>query len=638
MQFFLVSHLRLVGRDEKVNLKLGLPCCSFLARWSIGHFGSRSHLIPSRLFKSSCSPLGPGNMAHWGDRRGGGHDHRGGGWGGGDQWTGGRSGGGGGGGAHNPYEVQLPCFLSTVIQHTDQTDWSSIMMVDKRDDRLVSPFQAWLVSEIMANSASSINVLTERDQVMPPSSGFHMSLFANYTLDGIKVVLAVSLDSTTGSMRGGWDPPTARALAHPAFQPFSWPMLRETSASYTDLKIYNGNEILFHWVFRGFRADTDLTVQQQFVDEVLVRDVHRGKPRLSCVVAVFVGWRVTVMSFECGGRTYAVGPKGSVVAGDHARSRWEIRVCNRASDEAVGNDADRVEFRFRDANNRLDLKCARTSVPGTWLTVSHISGPTLIRTIQDVRSARARVEGPEQTEQFAQLAAVHQDWWTARVASSQEEVGARVEFVGDLEQGNFHVIAMSSLLARMSEVVPIGALAEMQHDRVVRPAPLGPLALTGDAWLHAAEDVERAATPRSSGDQIAVTDRTSRELDLRSFAHGLPGTSGHVVDEDRDLTRRDRRFARSTAQLTPELFANMVEKRWFNESTATIEEMDQPGIQDDHKIGQTTLQVPQSTPFSVTTSSPGAAASEPAQGTTQVTGAVQSPAAAPEALGPKPGQ
>ena len=46
-----------------------------------------------------------------------------------------------------------------------------------------------------------------------------------YTLDGIKAVLAVSIDSTTGSICGGWDPPTARALAHPALQPFSWPML-----------------------------------------------------------------------------------------------------------------------------------------------------------------------------------------------------------------------------------------------------------------------------------------------------------------------------------------------------------------------------------------------------------------------------
>ena len=44
---------------------------------------------------------------------------------------------------------------------------TSIIMIDNRDDRMVSPFQAWLVSEIMANAASSINVLTERDQVMP---------------------------------------------------------------------------------------------------------------------------------------------------------------------------------------------------------------------------------------------------------------------------------------------------------------------------------------------------------------------------------------------------------------------------------------------------------------------------------------
>ena len=160
---------------------LGSTLALFLyhAKWSPGHFGSRSSPL---LFKSSWSPLGPGNMAQWGqqaqqgDRRGwGGRDR-----GDRDQWTGGRSGGGGGGyGAHNPYEVQLPKFLTTVVT-TDDKDWSSIMMVDKRDDRLVSPFQAWLVSEIMANSASSINVLTERDQVMPPNSGFHLSLFANY--------------------------------------------------------------------------------------------------------------------------------------------------------------------------------------------------------------------------------------------------------------------------------------------------------------------------------------------------------------------------------------------------------------------------------------------------------------------------
>lgn len=70
-----------------------------------------------------------------------------------------------------------------------------------------------------------------------------------------------------------WNEDSARALSHPAFQPFTWPLLRDTSASYTDVKIYNGNELLFHWILRGYRSDTDLTVQQHFADEVLVREV-----------------------------------------------------------------------------------------------------------------------------------------------------------------------------------------------------------------------------------------------------------------------------------------------------------------------------------------------------------------------------
>ena len=121
--------------------------------------------------------------------------------------------------------------------------------------------------KIITSSASSINVLTERDHVMTPQSGFHLSLFANYTLDGVDSTVAISVDSKTGTPCGGWNRATANALSHAAFQPFSWPVWNDTSPSYTDVKIYNRNEILFHW----FRADTDLSVQQQFANEFFVR-------------------------------------------------------------------------------------------------------------------------------------------------------------------------------------------------------------------------------------------------------------------------------------------------------------------------------------------------------------------------------
>ena len=470
----------------------------------------------------------------------------------------------------------MPRFLVPIYEGMKFPEDTSIVVVDNRDDRMVSPFQAWLVSEIMSNAASSINVLTERDQVMPPNSGFSVALFANYTLDGIKVVLALSLESETGTTCAGWDGETAAALSHQAFQPFTWPMLRDTSASYTDVKIYNGNEILFHWIFRGFRSDTDLTVQQQFVDEHLVREVNQGKPRLSVVIAVFIGYRVSVLSFECGGRTYSVGPRGSVVAGDSARSRFELRCCSRSTADAVGNDADRVEFRFRDSNNRIDLKCSRTSVPGTWLTVSHISGPTLIKTIQSVRENKARVEGPEQTEQFAQLAAIHQTWWETSVASSEDQVGSMVVFIPGMEEGNFHVQARSKLLVREPEVVPAKALAEMQHGEAVK-APTGPPSLTGEAWLSSAEEVaNRSSAARGSEEMVPVRQQANYELNSRSFAtkHPQEGKRGHVVDDERDRARCDRRFARSTAQLTPQLFYEEISRRSYNASTATIEEID----------------------------------------------------------------
>ena len=537
------------------------------------------------------------------------------------QWSYGQ---GGGGAPHNPYEVRMARFLEFVAETQDPED-ASILVVDHRDERLVSPFQTWLVSEIMSNSASSINVLTERDQVMPPSGGFHLSLFANYTLDGVKAVLAIAVESETGHTCAHWDGWTAEALAHPAFQPFTWPMLRDTSASYVDVKVFNGNELLFHWILRGYRSDTDLTVQTQYVDETLIREARLGNPRLSVVVAVFIGWRVSILSFECGGRTYSVGPRGRVVAGDSARSRFELRVTSRDTEDAYGNDADRIEFRFRDSNNRMDLKCSRTSVPGTWLTVSHISGPTLVNTIQSVRQQRARVEGPEQTEQFAQLAAIHQGWWEGSVAGSEAEVGSLVIFVGNMAPGNFHVQARSKFMRREPVIVAGEALAQMNHapDTEIR-APQGPPALTADAW---AEGVVPAAQAIEGDreEQLALAGRRAgAEMAHRTLTRvEEAGMHGHQDDPERDRARLDRRFSRSTAGLTPGIFADEMSRRIYNRTTATIEEVDP--VTPRTSRPEAPMKVPMSQP---TTDLGG-----PARSSAEVT--LESPGSAPVSLGPK---
>ena len=71
--------------------------------------------------------------------------------------------------------MQKPEFVEQVVVEEEDPTRNSLLVVDSRDERLLSPFQNWLLSEIMSNAASSINVLTERDRVMPPNSGYHCS-------------------------------------------------------------------------------------------------------------------------------------------------------------------------------------------------------------------------------------------------------------------------------------------------------------------------------------------------------------------------------------------------------------------------------------------------------------------------------
>ena len=91
-------------------------------------------------------------------------------------------------------------------------------------------------------------------------------------LDGMKAVLVFTMSSKTGGPCAQWDSYASRALAHSAFQPFTWLVMFDTSATYVDVKVFNCSEVLFHWVPFGLR----LWVQQQFCDKVLICAANEG--------------------------------------------------------------------------------------------------------------------------------------------------------------------------------------------------------------------------------------------------------------------------------------------------------------------------------------------------------------------------
>ena len=160
------------------------------------------------------------------------------------------------------------------------------------------------------------------------------------------------------------------------------------------------------------------------------------------------------------------------------------------------------------------------------------------------------------------------------MAANEQEVGCYVVFLGDLEDGNFHVQTRARFRERRPEIVPMQALAEMNHTVAGVAAPIGPPSLTAEAW--SAGHTSTAGDRPEEGNAVAVRDRAAAELQQRSLStlHINQGESGHVVDEARDRARQDRRFARSTAHLTPQFFAEEMQRRFYNTSTATVEEVE----------------------------------------------------------------
>ena len=127
---------------------------------------------------------------------------------------------------------------------------------------------------------------------------------------------------------------------------------------------------------------------------------------------------MTATSFEVGGRLYACSDGGVVVAMDYPLCHFEIRITATSSADLIGLDADRLEFRFRSAGDSVDVACSQIAVPSTWLAVSRVSGPALIKNARWCREHYARIEGPDQTMQLSQLAGIHAHWTATVEAAS----------------------------------------------------------------------------------------------------------------------------------------------------------------------------------------------------------------------------
>ena len=387
----------------------------------------------------------------------------------------------------DPTNFQLPWFVQQMGAGDNER---SVLIVDSRDQRIQSPFQGWLLDEILLNAQAKVNVLSDPKMVRTPTSGYHMNLFYVRILDGYKFILVGSMTSYGSVPCGAWDVPTSSVLDHKAFQPFRWPVMTDKSPTWVDVKVKIEGSLLLHLELRGYRGDQDMTVQLNSLNDAVVDELRDQLFVPSCIVTIFQGWRVVATSFEVGGRIYACAQGGRVVALDFPLCHFELRLTATSSPDSMGMDADRLEFRFRSAQDKLDVACSQMVCPSTWMVCSGVPGQVLVSNAAWCRKNHARVEGPDQVLQLSQLAGIHSHWTASIEGGSADDVGPRVgAVVCDSNASNMHLTCESPLYQAPQAIVPPEALALQFHDfeEEVEAITLPPV--TGEAAVVPAQSV-----------------------------------------------------------------------------------------------------------------------------------------------------
>ena len=477
-------------------------------------------------------------------------------------------------GAHNACNIALPPHIQQVGSGQGER---SIMVLDHRDQRLQSPFQGWLLDEILTNAGARINILSDSRLVRSPTTGYHCNLFMLKTLDNFKLVIAGSMTSYGSVPCGKWDSDTGDVLSHAAFQPFRWPLMRNDSPTWVDFKLKLEGQLLVHLELRGYRSDQDMSVQINHVADNILWLLQENAFIPTCVVTVFQGWRVCACSWEVGGRIYAISEGGIVVALDYPLCHMEIRFVATSSADAFGQDADRVEFRFYSAADRLDVACSTCAAPPSWLIVSRVSGPTLIKNAQWCRNHAARIEGPDQTLQLSQIASVHAHWTAEMEARSEDDTGPRISAIAvESSPNNLHLISESPLFRKDHAIVGKEALAVQAHDPATERATAVLPPITGGPAVqpkgnHTAS--MKALTGSSTGEQVYPHRGVAlSEQEVSVTAPGVPPdrvlSQGQTLTPARRTLDQRRSETLDMSAMTPAVFVDQVRKMNAAGSTA----------------------------------------------------------------------
>ena len=261
----------------------------------------------------------------------------------------------------------------------------------------------------MAHSGLQRN--TGERMVPKAEEGYEVTLYYSFSDNKNKYTMFMAMSSFTAVPPAAWDS-SLHALTHSLrrLKSFYWPqLLNNSSPVITHATVTYEGEALIQFVFKGIRSPEDMHVaRNELLDhtwEKFLKDPE-GTEKLGITIAVYAGWRVSLVAMDTRYRVIAASQQGRAFAVDSPRAHVEFRRVPVAANSAIGFDPAQIDFRFEDRAARLSCRASTIMAPPELLIIQN-AAPSLAKT---AREQGARVISPDVVLQVPQLLTVYDGW------------------------------------------------------------------------------------------------------------------------------------------------------------------------------------------------------------------------------------
>jgi len=149
-----------------------------------------------------------------------------------------------------------------------------------------------------------------------------------------------------------------------------------------------------------------------------------GAQKLGITIAVYAGWRVSLVAFDTRSRVITASAHGRAFALDWPSSHVEFRSVPVAANSAVGFDPAQIDFRFEDRAARLSCRASTIMAPPELLIIQNVRNLTDL--VNLARHQNARVISPDPVLQAPQLMTLYDGWLSTGEVQEREITSSRV--------------------------------------------------------------------------------------------------------------------------------------------------------------------------------------------------------------------